>query len=243
MAATPLYFCSARPAIEKERSSCRVPRHRHLRPFATVILSGVYEEAGYIGRLTARTGDVLAHPMLDAHENKLIAAGVKLIRLKLSGHWETGGLYRLGDVDSLARLAEKNLTEASLLLEESLAKGAGFTAGATDWPDLLLHDMIEDPNIEMGCWAAEHALTRETVSRGFALAYGVAPSIMRAELRARLAWLRILKGSEYLSEIALDTGFTDQAHMTRWVSRISGASPSVWRQPSVRTKLRSNLAQ
>lgn len=230
MATSSLYFCFAAPGIERLRSSSSMPRHRHLRAFATVILSGIYEEAGYGGRVRAKAGDVLVHPALDSHENKMITAGVKLIRLDLYGDWKNGGLYRPNDIDGLARTAEKDLAEASRRLAYSLGAPIPLAGRANDWPDLLHADMVRDPSIEIGAWAEMHDLASETVSRGFAMAYGVKPSVMRAELRARLAWLRVLKGYECLSDIAMDTGFSDQAHMTRWIHRITGSTPAVWRR-------------
>jgi AraC-like DNA-binding protein len=95
---------------------------------------------------------------------------------------------------------------------------------------MLLTDLENDASMEIGEWAEANGLARETVSRGFTAAYGVSPSVLRAELRARWAWLRITRGSECLCRIAADAGFADQAHMTRWVHRITGAPPAVWRR-------------
>jgi AraC-like DNA-binding protein len=99
-----------------------------------------------------------------------------------------------------------------------------------DWPDLLLTELARNASTEIGAWAEVNGLARETVSRGFATAYGITPSVLRAELRARAAWLRITRGSDCLCRIAADTGFADQAHMTRWIHRITGAPPAVWRR-------------
>jgi AraC-like DNA-binding protein len=97
-------------------------------------------------------------------------------------------------------------------------------------PDQLLEDLARYPSREIGVWADGNGLARETVSRGFLAAYGTAPSIVHAELRARSAWLRIIRGSDCLCRIAMETGFADQAHMTRWVHRITGAPPAAWRR-------------
>jgi len=70
----------------------------------------------------------------------------------------------------------------------------------------------------------------ETVSRGFSMAYGVTPEVFKAETRARKAWLRITQGQDDLAGIAADTGFSDQAHMTRWICRTTGAPPGAWRR-------------
>jgi AraC-like DNA-binding protein len=218
------------PGIETLPCSFSLPRHRHLRAYATVVLAGSFEESGYVGRILATPGDVLIHPALDCHANQMISAGVKLIRLDWSDSSGIGGLYHLDQVDELARAAEKDVREAAFLLERCLQGQKVTSPGRqNDWPDLLLGALNEDVSIEIGGWAESNGLARETVSRGFAAAYGAAPSLMRAELRARTAWLRITRGSDCLCKIAADTGFADQAHMTRWIHRITGATPAAWR--------------
>jgi len=192
------------PGIETLPCNFSLPRHRHLRAYATVVLAGTFEESGYNGRIRATAGDVLIHPALDCHGNQMVSAGVKLIRLDWRDASGIGGLYHLDNVDEVGRTA--------------------------DWPDLLLADLAKNASTEIGVWAEVNGLARETVSRGFAAAYGTAPSILRAELRARSAWLLITRGSECLCRIAADTGFADQAHMTRWIHRITGAPPAAWRR-------------
>ena len=221
------------PGIETFRSSFSLPRHRHLRPYATVVLAGTLEESGYVGRLVATTGDVLIHPALDCHANQMVSAGVKLMRLAWSDTSAIGALYRLDEVDTLARTAEKDVAEAALLLEHFLQKRWSPPPGRkNDWPDVLAQHLARNTSMEIGAWAEANGLARETVSRGFALAYGIAPAVFRAETRARAAWLRVTRGSDCLCAIAAETGFADQAHMTRWVHRITGAPPAAWRKGS-----------
>jgi AraC-like DNA-binding protein len=225
------HFRRIRPGIETLPCSFSLPRHRHLRAYATVVLAGSFEESGYSGRILATAGDVLIHPALDCHANRMVSAGVKLIRLDWSDTSGIGGLYHLDEVDELARTAEKDVMEATLLLERTLQTKCSPSPGRqNDWPDLLLLDLAKDAATEISVWAEVNGLARETVSRGFAAAYGIAPSILRAELRARAAWLRITRGSDCLCRIAADTGFADQAHMTRWIHRITGSPPAVWRR-------------
>ncbi len=224
-------FRRVRPGIETLQSGFSLPRHRHLRAYATVVLAGSFEEAGYIGRLRATAGDVLIHPALDCHANLMVSSGVKLIRLKWSDSDMAGGLYRLDHVDELARAAEKDVAEAALLLQSALRKNWPAPPGRrNDWPDLLASALTENAALAIGDWAEWNGLAHETVSRGFAAAYGIAPAAFRAELRARKAWLRTTRGSDGLSTIAAETGFADQAHMTRWVRRITGAPPAAWRR-------------
>ena len=209
------------PGIETLPCSFNLPRHRHLHPYASVVLAGCFEESGYNGRIQATAGDVLIHPALDCHGNRMVSAGVKLIRLNWPDESGVGGLYRLDRVDEIARIAEKNVTQAIHFLKCSLGEKCTPSPGQKDdWPDLLLAELASDASLPIGEWAEANGLARETVSRGFTAVYGVTPSVMRAELRARGAWLRITRGSDCLCRIAAEAGFADQAHMTRWVHHL-----------------------
>ena len=226
-------FRRVTPGIEVFRSSFSLPRHRHLQAYATVVLAGSVEEAGYVGRIRATAGDVLIHSTLDCHANRMVSAGVKLIRLNWSDTNGPGGLYRVNEVDDLARTAEKDVSETALLLKYALSRRPCSAPGTrNDWPDVLATALTQDASIAIGAWAEANGLAPETVSRGFALAYGVVPAAFRAEWRARAAWLRVTRGSDCLCSIAAETGFADQAHMTRWIHRITGAPPSAWRRES-----------
>jgi AraC-like DNA-binding protein len=237
-----LSFRRVTHGIESFRSSFSLPRHRHLRAYATVVLAGNLEESGYSGRLLATAGDVLIHPTLDCHANRMVCAGVKLIRLEWPDTDGAGGLYRLNEVDALARTAEKDVAEAALLLEQSLQKKWPPAPGRkNDWPDALARDLAQNASTEIGAWAEANGLARETISRGFAAAYGVTPAVFRAETRARAAWLRVTRGSDCLCTIAAETGFADQAHMTRWIGRITGAPPAVWRRDSIRRRFENQI--
>lgn len=224
-------FRRIRPGIETLPCSFSLPRHRHLRAYATVVLEGCFEESGYVGRIHATAGDVLIHPTLDCHENRMVSAGVKLIRLEWPDATGVGGLYHLDNTEEIARAAEKDVLQATFLLQYALQTSSLPSSGQrNDWPDLLLIALSSNISTELGVWAESNGLARETVSRGFSSAYGIAPSVLRAELRARDAWLRITRGNDCLSRIAADTGFADQAHMTRWIQRVTGAPPAAWRR-------------
>lgn len=214
------------------RESFTLPRHRHRTPYASVVLSGTLDEAGFNGRIQARAGDVLIHPAFDSHCNSRVLTGLRLIRLNWSDRCFLSGLFQITDLDPIAILAERDPAQASLLLSESLGRHPVPSSNANnDWPDLLAAQLRRNHVQSIGGWARRHQLAPETVSRGFALAYGVTPQVFRAEARALLAWQRISAGAGALAAIAVETGFADQAHMTRWVRRISGAAPRAWRRP------------
>src|SRR5271156_3311796 len=116
-------FRRVTPGIETLPYSFSLPRHRHLHAYATVVLAGSFEESGYVGRIRATAGDVLIHPAMDCHANQMVSAGVKLIRLDWPDTSGVGGLYHLDNVDELARTAERDVAEGTLLLERTLLKG------------------------------------------------------------------------------------------------------------------------
>lgn len=200
-----------------------------------MVLAGSFEESGYIGRLRATAGDVLIHPVLDCHANQTVSYGTKLIRLYWPDAYGASGLHRSDEVDAIARTAEKDVTDATLYLRQALSRAVSSPGKCDDWPDLLAKAFTQDAAFRIGRWAEANGLARETVSRGFAAAYGIRPSVFRAELRARQAWLRVTQSSDSLSTIAAETGFADQAHMCRWVRRITGAPPGAWRRRTITT--------
>jgi AraC-like DNA-binding protein len=222
-------FRNTTPGIETLRGRFDLPRHRHLRAYATVVLKGSFEESGYAGRIAARAGDLLVHPTLDCHQNKMLSAGVTLIRFEWPADASLGGLYHLADVDEIARAAEKDMGEATFLVQSALRVCQTSPRKKNDWPDLLLTQLENDAYTGLGKWAERNGLARETLSRGFTAAYGITPSQLRAELRTRDAWLQITMGTDALARIAANTGFADQAHMTRWIHRVTGAPPGFWR--------------
>lgn len=207
------------------------PRHRHLDAYATVIVSGSFEESSYAGRVRTMAGDVLVHPQLDTHENHHVSSAVKLIRLPWIDRSGTGGLYRLDDLDELVRIAESDVCEASERLAHAIYHGLSMACGLrNDWPDRLAADLSNDASLSFRDWAHTHGLVPETVSRGFSKAYGVTPEVFRAELKTKAAWLRITRvHDDRLGAIAAEAGFADQAHMTRWIHRLTGLSPTAWR--------------
>jgi len=45
-------------------------------------------------------------------------------------------------------------------------------------------------------------------------------------LRLQAALQRVRDGRMGLAEIAADTGFSDQSHLSRWIRRVHGVAPS-----------------
>jgi AraC-like DNA-binding protein len=206
-------------------------RHQHLHPYAIVVIAGQFDQVGYAGRLRVSAGDLLVQPTLDAHANQMPRTrGAEILRLPWPDVDDLGGALRLDDVDAIVRAAERDLPAAV-----ALARGQAAVAGPPrrrllDLPDLLAAELASGGVSDLARWAEHRGVARETASRAFTAAFGVPARRFRAELRARTAWLQIVRTRDGLAAIAAAAGFADQAHMTRHVRALTGASPARWRR-------------
>lgn len=204
-------------------------RHTHAGAYAAVVLAGGYEETGNWGRFRVHAGDVLFHDAFDAHLNRFEARGATILNLALTGHASGFRAGRVYDADAVARAAERDPQVAVCVLMAQLRE---IRPVVYDWADLLATEIVRDPNCRLDRWADAYGIAPETVSRGFARAYGITPATFRAEIRARRALKQIVHSMTSLIEIASVLGFADQAHMTRAVRVLTGATPSHWRSRS-----------
>jgi AraC-like DNA-binding protein len=78
--------------------------------------------------------------------------------------------------------------------------------------------------ITAGDLAAATGRSRFTVHRAFKAVYGMAPSDYQRQLRLRAA-RRLIAQGRTISEAAVQAGFADQSHLTRWFSRYYGTTP------------------
>jgi AraC family transcriptional regulator len=69
-------------------------------------------------------------------------------------------------------------------------------------------------------------------SRVFSRSVGMSPHRYVVHLRLQRAIELVREGRSGLAEIAARTGFADQSHLSRWVRRIHGASPTQLRPPT-----------
>lgn len=205
-----------------------IPRHAHAAPYAAVVLSGGYEEAGDGGRYRAEPGDVLIHAAFSAHLDRAPGRRTTVLNLPLPLLWpRTSSRMRIDDADLIARLAESDHRAAAALLLDGLRPGP---SGLNDEADALAHALSDRDAVAVGAWSRQRDRTRETVWRWFRAAYGVAPARYRVEARACRAWRRLAEADgASVSDIALAEGFADQAHMTRDVRALTGRTPGQWR--------------
>jgi AraC-like DNA-binding protein len=207
-----------------------LPRHRHAAGYATVVLAGSFEEAGFAGRFVTSPGDVLLHGAFDCHANRpLSRRAAQILRLPwLNNSLE--GRFRIEDPDRLAILAERDPIDAMTQLQSDLIE---FPVQELHWTERLAQALRVERVPRLDSWAESEHLAAETISRGFHRAFGVPPQVFRIESRARRAWNLLLRSSLPLTSIAHELGFADQAHLSRAIAALTGAPPTYWRRHGV----------
>ena len=209
-------------------------RHVHSEAYAALVLAGGYEEAGDRGRFVAKAGDVIFHDRFEAHADHFSENGATLLNLPLRCcHDFVAGMASVADPDLIVRLAEKNKQDAVACL---VATAVCSSPQSADWTDLLANDLARNPSVKLSAWCEKNSLAPWTISRGFALVFGISPEAFRARTRARHAWTLINRSSKPLADIAAELGFADQPHMTRSVKQLTGVGPRAWRLSANRFK-------
>ncbi|MCA1453132.1 helix-turn-helix transcriptional regulator [Bradyrhizobium sp. BRP22] len=90
--------------------------------------------------------------------------------------------------------------------------------------DYVLSNLAEP--IEVADLAALAGRSSFHFSRVFARSVGMTPYRYVVHLRLQAAARHMREGRMGLAEIAADTGFSDQSHLSRWVRRVYGVPPS-----------------
>ena len=201
--------------------------HRHIRPYATLVLEGAYAEAGEAGRWRAEPGDILVHGFFSAHRDVIRRPRTIVLDLLLPATAAVVSTrLRLKDPDSVVRIAQTDPVAAA---ELALLEAAPAGDREADAPDLLAADLAGPECLPIAEWSEAMGLARETVSRRFRQLYGIPPARFRHEARARSAWNLTVWSDRPLADIAAEAGFADQAHMTRAVKALTGDTPARWR--------------
>jgi len=88
-----------------------------------------------------------------------------------------------------------------------------------------LHERVSVPVL-----AAQAKISTSRFSRGFRLSTGVSPHQWLIRARVERA-KQLLRDTDLpLADIAVDVGFSDQAHFTRCFGSVAGVSPGAWRR-------------
>jgi AraC-like DNA-binding protein len=219
-------FRTVTAGVETLSGHLSMPRHHHAQGYATVVLGGAINEVSFAGRMCAGPGGVLLHGAFDCHLDRASGRGpLQILRLPWR-HDALEGQFQVADPDALARLAETDPELAAQRLAQELYPAA---APEQYWADELARALACDAQFLLRDWAEERDLRPDEVSRVFGAEFGVSPKRFRLESRTRLAWRKVRGTTASLTEIALQSGFSDLAHLSRSIHAFTGRAPRSWR--------------
>jgi AraC family transcriptional regulator len=144
----------------------------------------------------------------------------------------------VGLLHSQEHPAQGSLLEAASLVREQIDPPA--TEKAPDgrgrlltWQARRVSDYIDSHITEAVLVADLCALVQRSeahFSRSFKRTFGVSPHSFVVRRRVELAAQYMLTTDVSLSDIALRSGFTDQAHLCKHFRQAAGQTPAVWRR-------------
>jgi AraC family transcriptional regulator len=143
-------------------------------------------------------------------------------------------------VDTDRRAAKSCIQRAAALLGIDLSSGGDGPAehsclqsGLTAWQAKRLRSYIED-KLDSSIRATELAgivrLSTSHFFRAFRKTFGESPLAYVMQRRIRRAQELMLTSRLPLSQVALECGMCDQAHLSRAFRRIVGINPNAWRR-------------
>ncbi len=198
-------------------------RHRHVHPFAAVVLSGGYVEAGDSGLHRVEAGNVLFHRSHERHLDRMGGRGAEVLLLPLPDDWDGAPHACVADADALARQAERDVPTA---VAQLLACARPVPRQLDDWPAQLAESLLADPGLSLAHWAHSHGIHPGSVSRGFRQLFAISPKAFRLQARTHAAMKLYRSTSLTASAIAHVCGFADQAHLSRSITALTGAAAS-----------------
>lgn len=130
--------------------------------------------------------------------------------------------------DAVARILAGRLVAAhSTALRTDDGLRTGLSSGQIDTVRELVHQHIEEP-ITVGALASAVGLSSEQFARRFKRTTGRSPYQFVMDERLDLARDLLLRGGA-IAEVAVQTGFTHQEHLTRMFGRRFGTTPGRFR--------------
>jgi AraC-like DNA-binding protein len=154
--------------------------------------------------------------------------------LRLAAALEPGGgaegeLARYERLADVTRHAARHAPPQRALYRHSVSRQASMDV-ATRMRDLMHDAGIAPPGaaaLTMDDLAEAAGCSRYAAYRAFRDAFGLAPSDYQRQLRIRAA-RRLLAAGTAPVIVAVEAGFADQAHLTRWFRRHYGVTPAAF---------------
>jgi len=195
--------------------------HRHRAAYVALVLDGGYEECGPDGRFSCGVGGVIVHPPWHRHADEFGSGGAVVLNLPVA---TADGLTcaEVADVTAIESLARRSPRLAARAAIEEAEPRPPLTPSA--WLEDLTRMLATDEFTPIGELASRCGVSAEHASRACRRWFGVGPAELRRESRLRQA-IGLLEAGASPSEAAIDSGFSDQPHLTRLLKRATGHTP------------------
>ncbi len=238
---------------------CRQPLHVHEHASFSVLVAGRGVDRSRNQTYDQPPLTAVFHPTSEPHANEVGPCGALGLTLELGPAWlQVCGFterdlrgYRVIAPTSRSRLACLRLLAAAWregpcaaadleahaleLLELLLRPAAGPERGpAPPWlsrGEEFLRAHFRSP-VRLSQAAREAGVHPIYFARVFRRHHGCPVSEYVRALRLTAAGEQVVSGSQPLAQVACRAGFADQAHLTRWFTRVLGLSPGALRQLS-----------
>jgi AraC family transcriptional regulator len=216
----------------RHRAGTELSSHRHTLPYAAVVIDGEYFESSADGIYWCEPGCVIVHPPLHLHVNRFADRNVRVLNFSLAP-----SLFRTAPNDfavvrahGSVRLVPSQLRTAADVIQllgecERVSALEPASIGGSAAAMVASH-----PAVKVGHIALSLGVSREYLSRVFRAQYGMSIARFRSERRLRRTLELLASRRRTLSQVALEAGFSDHAHMTRSVRAAVGRPPSAIQQ-------------
>jgi len=232
-----------------------VPMHSHNAPSFYVVLEGSLSEINKANRRELKSCSVVFTPPGEIHSNIFHKSGGRCFLVELQSHW-TERLAKLhielepslevndGEVAWLATRMYKEFRypdNVSPLVAEGIALEilAAFSRKGTKPPKFsptwlrivqqLIHDRFSE-TVRLDEVAGAVGVHPVHLARAFRQRYSCSIGDYQRRLRVEHASRLLTTTKVSLVEVALSSGFSDQAHFTRVFKKLTGMTPAVFRQ-------------
>lgn len=236
-------------------SNLAIPIHEHVHAHFTAVLAGGFTERYGDLQLNCPAGTILIVPANQPHTDAMAAEGAHTLGVELSrsllvnleGATELMSQPRVFKSVPLQRRIERlhceflSLDPVSLFALEAAAIeilvecARSLRRAETEEPEWLLAAMAaihEDPALgsSLGQLAVQVGVHEVQLARAFKRVQGCTVGEYARWLRLENAKRLLSETATPLAEVAIESGFYDQAHFSRAFKAAYGTSPSAYRQ-------------
>jgi AraC family transcriptional regulator len=236
---------AVRTTLSIHDAFARAPRHVHENDYLCFVVAGGFRERTGRGSCDLSTGNALLHRGGDWHEDSFGPDGARCLNLHLpaSSGWRLDGPWRPSLrarllVDALAAEAAMEGASDPLASDGLAAELLAALWSATEkqpdgaWLDQLIAVLSESPGrawslAELAALVGRHPTH---VARAFRSKTGLSIGMYRRRRRVAELCLRLRRSRTALADLAVELGYSDQAHMSRELRGFTGMTPAAYRR-------------